>query len=219
MNDEYFIKAENYISELFVLNDTVLAATLQSVQDAGIHDIGVSPSQGKLLQLLARLCGAKKILEMGTFFGYSGIWLARALPADGQLITLEYDPQNAAFAEKNFKNAGLQNKIQIRTGNALEILPQLEAEGAGPFDMIFIDADKPPYAEYFRLALRLSRPGTLIIADNVVRHVFDPATPEDKKNGVIRFNQLIAESDAVSAVILQTVGSKEPDGMAIAIVN
>ncbi len=219
MNNEYFIKADNYISELFDLNDAALSATQQSIEDAGIHDISISPSQGKFLQLMARLCGAKKILELGTFFGYSAIWLARALPPDGKLISVEFDPANAAAAQKNINRSGLDQLVQIRSGSALDILPQLEIDNAGPFDMIFIDADKPAYAEYFRLALRLSRPGTLIIADNVIRHVFDPTTPDDKKNGVLRFNQLVAENDAVSAVIIQTVGCKTPDGMTIAVVN
>ena len=219
MDNSYFERADQYISDLLMAQDPVLAATQQSIIRSGMHDISVSPSQGKLLQVLATLCNAGKILELGTFFGYSAISLARALPAGGQLVTIEYDPAIAAIARTNFTNAGLGDKIQVRIGKALDILPLIAEEGIAPFDMIFIDADKESYPAYFEWALRLSRPGTLIVADNVIRHLYDPGTTEEKRAGVARFNQLLAESSAVTATIIQNVGIKEPDGMAIAVVK
>jgi predicted O-methyltransferase YrrM len=213
-----FISADRYTDALFP-EDKDLRNAAGSAVAAGLHDISVSHNQGRFLQVLARLCNAKKILELGTFVGYSAICLAKALPKDGQLLTIEYDASNAAIAQKNFDDAGLNKMITMRTGKAIDLLPEIEKAGEGPFDMIFIDADKPPYAEYFQWALRLSRPGTLIVVDNVVRHVFDPNTPEDKRAGVERFNKLLAECSAVTATIIQTVGAKEPDGMAIAVVN
>jgi caffeoyl-CoA O-methyltransferase len=147
--------------------------------------------------------------------------MARALPADGKLITLEADPKHAAVAQKNIERAGLASQVHIKTGKALDILPQLHAEGAGPFDMIFIDADKPPYTEYFQWALRLSRPGTLIVADNVIRDgkVLDENSTEPAVNGAQRFNKMLAANTAVTATILQMVGVKEYDGMALAVVK
>jgi len=216
MND-YLRQADQYITELLHLDDAALKATQQSVVQAWAHDIGVSPVQGNLLMVLAKMCGARKILEVGTFFGYSTQWLARALPADGQLITIEYDPQTAAHATENFKRAGLEHMVKQLTGDALDIMPGLKAEA--PFDLIFIDANKEPYAEYFELALRLSKPGTVIIADNVIRHLFDVESTPEKKEGVARFNRLLASCEAVDAAVFQWVGEKTPDGMAIALVK
>ena len=169
MNSELFENVDQYINDLFVDQDDVLTATEASLNEANIPPISISPNQGKFLQILARLCHAKKILEIGTLAGYSTIWLARALPLDGQLITLEFDPKHADVAHTNIIRAGLDSIVDIRVGRALDTLPLIEAEGIAPFDMIFIDADKPPYTEYFQWALRLSRPGTLIVADNVIR--------------------------------------------------
>lgn len=221
MNQQLFESVDNYIGDLFRDQDEALAATEQSIIDSGIPSISISPNQGKFLQLLARLCNAQKILEIGTLAGYSTIWLARALPNDGKLVTLEFDPKHAAVAEKNIANAGLASLVDIRIGKALDTLPQLAAEGAGPFDMIFIDADKSPYKEYFDWALRLSRPGTLIIADNVIREgkVLDKDHTDEMVKGVRRFNEALAANPAVTATIIQTVGAKEHDGMAIAIVK
>lgn len=221
MDQEIFEAVDQYIGNLFDDQDDVLLATEQSVTDSGIPPISVSPNQGKLLHLLARLCHAQKILELGTLAGYSTIWMARALPKNGQLVTLELDPKHASVAHKNIVRAGLDNIVNIRVGKALEILPQLKAEGISPFDMIFIDADKQPYTEYFEWALKLSRPGTLIIADNVIRagKVLDEASKDEMVTGVQRFNKALAANPAVTATIIQTVGAKEHDGMALAIVK
>jgi len=170
---------------------------------------------------MALVCRAKKILEIGTFGGYSTTWLAGALPADGKLITLEFDPMHWEKAKNNIRSAGLENKVDVRLGRALDLLPQIDEDGEGPFDMIFIDADKPPYAEYLDWAIRLGRPGTLIIADNVVRDgkVLDPASQDEKVQGVQRFNKHLSQNDRVVATILQMVGVKDHDGMAIAVVK
>ncbi|HUP11182.1 MAG TPA: O-methyltransferase [Niastella sp.] len=221
MNNETFESVDHYIGNLLAHEDDSLIAATQSLKEAGMPAISISPNQGKFLQVLALLCNAKNILELGTLAGYSTIWMARALPKDGKLITLEFDPKHAAVAQKNIERAGVAKQVQIKTGKALDILPQLHAEGAGPFDMIFIDADKPPYAEYFEWALKLSRPGTLIVVDNVIRDgkVLDEKSTDAAVNGAQRFNKVLGASSAVTATILQMVGVKEYDGMAIAVVN
>jgi caffeoyl-CoA O-methyltransferase len=181
--------------------------------------ISISPNQGKFLHMMALLCNAKRILEVGTLAGYSTIWMARALQDDGKLISLEYDPKHASVAQKNIDRAGLTSKVEIRVGKGLDLLPELKGEG--PFDMIFIDADKPPYAEYFQWALKLSRPGTLIIADNVIRDgkVLDATNGDEMVKGVHRFNKMLSQNKEVTATIMQMVGVKEYDGMALAIVR
>jgi caffeoyl-CoA O-methyltransferase len=221
MNQNLFAAVDHYISDLFEDQDSCLAATEQSIAEANIPSISISANQGKFLQLLARLTNAKKILEIGTLAGYSTIWLARALPQNGRLITLEYEPLHAEVAQKNIARAGLDRIVDIRVGKGLDLLLKLEAEGAGPFDMIFIDADKPPYKEYFDWALKLSRPGTLIVADNVIREgkVLEEKNSDEMVSGVKRFNKALAANPAVTATIIQTVGSKEHDGMALAIVK
>jgi len=221
MNNELFESVDHYISDLLAHEDEALTAATHSLKEAGMPAISVSPNQGKFLQLLALLCNAKNMLELGTLAGYSTIWMARALPKDGRLITLESDLKHAAVAQKNIDRAGLTAQVQIKTGKALDILPQLVADGAGPFDMIFIDADKPPYAEYFEWALRLSRPGTLIVADNVIRDgkVIDENNTEPAVGGARRFNAMLGANTAVTATILQMVGVKEYDGMALAVVK
>jgi caffeoyl-CoA O-methyltransferase len=221
MDTKLFEAVDEYISELFEHEDSSLAATEQSIKESNIPSISISPNQGKFLQMLARLNNAKKILEIGTLAGYSTIWLARALPKTGKLITLEYEPLHAQVAQKNIERAGLKSVVEIRIGKGLDLLPKLVEEGAGPFDMIFIDADKPPYKEYFDWSLKLSRPGTLIVADNVIREgkVLDEKSSDEMVSGVKRFNAALAVNPAVSATIIQTVGSKEHDGMALAIVN
>jgi caffeoyl-CoA O-methyltransferase len=221
MNNEIFGSVDHYISNLVGHEDEALIAATRSLKEAGMPAISVSPNQGKFLQVLALLCNAKNILELGTLAGYSTIWMARALPKDGRLITLEYDPKHAAVAQKNIERAGVADLVEIRTGKAIEILPQLHAGGAGPFDMIFIDADKPPYADYFEWSLKLSRPGTLIVVDNVIRDgkVLNENSTDAAVNGAHRFNKVLGASTAVTATILQMVGVKEYDGMAIAVVN
>ena len=221
MTQQLFESVDHYINNLLVEEDEALRAVEASIKENDIPQISISPNQGKFLQILAKLCNAKKILEVGTLAGYSTIWLGRALSQGGRLISLEFDPKHAAVAKQNINHAGLASIVDIRIGKAIESLPQLEREGAGPFDMIFIDADKSPYAEYFQWALRLSRPGTLIIADNVIREgkVLDTASTDEMVKGVQRFNEVLAKTTSVTATIIQTVGTKEHDGMAIAIVN
>jgi len=221
MDQHLFEATDQYISDLFIKPDAALDAAEQSHKLENIPLISVSPNLGKLLHLFAKLVHAKKILEVGTLAGYSTIWMAKALPADGKLISLEIDPHHADVARKNIDLAGLSSKVEVRVGKAMDSLSRLAEENAGPFDMIFIDADKPPYTEYFEWALKLSRPGTLIIADNVIREgkVLDPNHTDPMVKGAQRFNQALAASTHVSATILQTVGVKEYDGMAIAIVE
>jgi caffeoyl-CoA O-methyltransferase len=221
MNQPLFETVDQYISNLLGYEDEALKAATRSLSEANMPAISISPNQGKLLQVFARLVNAKNILELGTLAGYSTIWMARALPKDGRLITLEADPKHAEVAKQNIARAGLAEQVEIRVGKALDILPQLQAEGAGPFDMIFIDADKPPYAEYFQWALRLSRPGTLIVADNVIREgkVLSEVPADEMVAGAQRFNNVLGASEAVTATIVQMVGMKEHDGMALAVVK
>jgi caffeoyl-CoA O-methyltransferase len=221
MDQKVFEAVDKYISDLFIPPDEALTAAERSHLQENIPLINVSPNLGKLLHLFVKLKKAKKILELGTLAGYSTIWMAKALPEDGRLISLEIDPRHAEVARKNIERAGLSSKVEIRVGKAIELLPQLLKEKAGPFDMIFIDADKPPYTEYFELSLKLSRPGTLIIADNVIRDgkVLDQNHDDPMVKGAQRFNKALAANRDVSAIILQTIGVKEYDGMAIAVVS
>ena len=221
MTQEQWTAVDRYLNELLVRPDAVLDAALQASAGAGLPPINVSPSQGKLLWMLARVQGARAILEIGTLGGYSTIWLARALPENGRLITLESEPMHADVARANIARAGLAKLVEVRVGRAQETLPQLAAQGSGPFDLIFIDADKVSYAEYFAWALKLSRRGSLIIADNVVRKgaVANPASEDANVQGVRRFNEVLAAESRVSATAIQTVGSKGYDGFAIALVQ
>lgn len=216
-----FEQTDQYIARLFNDEDEILKQTIESLDKENIPQISVSPNQGKLLQILAGLCNAKKILELGTLGGYSTIWLARALPGNGKIVTVEYEQHHANVAQQNINKAGLADKVDIRVGKAMDILEELINNNEGPFDMIFIDADKPPYTEYFQLALQLSRPGTLIICDNVIREgkVLDENNTEEPVKGVQRFNEMLAKNERVTATIFQTVGAKEHDGMAIAVVK
>jgi caffeoyl-CoA O-methyltransferase len=221
MENKIFEKVDNYISNLFAQDDKALSDSIKALEIQNITNISITATQGKLLQVIATLCNAKKILELGTLAGYSTIWLARTLPENGKLITIEFDADHAKMARMNIDNAGLLTKVEIRVGNALDILPKLEQEKQGPFDMIFIDADKEPYAEYLHWALRLSRPGTVIVADNVIRNgaILDTNSNDKDVQGVQRFNKMLAECSNVTAIILQTVGIKEYDGIAIAVVK
>ncbi len=221
LNQESLEKTDRYISALLAPEDDALQAVVQSLTEAGMPQISVSANQGKFLQMLAVLCNARRILELGTLGGYSTIWMARGLPDDGKLVSIELDPDYAAVAQKNIARAGVSSRVDIRVGNAIKLMPELIGAGEPAFDMIFIDADKPPLTEYFHLALQLSRPGTLIVADNVIREgkVLDPDSPDEKVQGVQRFNQMLAGDSRVTATILQTVGVKEWDGMALAVVK
>jgi predicted O-methyltransferase YrrM len=221
MNLEHWTAVDRYITDRLVAPDRDLEAALQTSAEAGLPPINVAPNQGKLLQLLATMQGARKILEIGTLGGYSTIWLARALPANGRLVTLEAEPLHAKIAHKNIAGAGLEKIVEVRLGPALETLKQLVLEKRGPFDFIFIDADKENYPDYFIWSLKLSRRGTCIIADNVVRNgaVIDPAHEDPRVQGVRRFNDLLAAEPRVTATTLQTVGSKGYDGFTMAIVT
>ncbi|HEX5152584.1 MAG TPA: O-methyltransferase [Parafilimonas sp.] len=220
MTQELFEAVDQYICKLFAAEDDALQAVVESIEKNNIPQISISASQGKFLQVLVKLCRAKTILEIGTLAGYSTIWMARGLPADGKLISLEYEQLHADVASENIKRAGLANMVEIRVGKGLDLLPILQQENQ-VFDMIFIDADKPPYAEYFEWALKLSHPGTLIIADNVIRagKILNEAEEDEMVKGVHRFNKLLAATKEVTACIIQNVGEKEHDGMAIAVVN
>lgn len=215
---ELWTAVDDYIDGLFVPPDAALDAALADARAAGLPPINVAPNQGKLLMLLAKAVGARRILEIGTLAGYSTIWLARALPADGVVITLEADPRHAEVARANLARAGCGN-VEVRLGDAAETLPTLEDEA--PFDLVFIDADKEGYPTYFDWSMRLSRPGTLIVADNVIRAggVVDPDTDDARVLGVRRFNELVAADPRVSATAVQTVGSKGHDGFTLAVVR
>lgn len=219
-HQESWTAADRYITDLFLAPDAALEAALAASAAEGLPSIAVTPSQGKLLHLLAKAQGARRILELGTLGGYSAIWLARALPPGGRLITLEADPRHARVARGNLARAGLEPVVELRLGPALETLPRLVEEGAAPFDLIFIDADKPSYPEYLGWALRLSRPGTVILADNVVRKgaVAGGTAGDANVEGARRFNALLAAEPRVSATVIQTVGEKGHDGFAYAVV-
>ena len=221
MENDLFLAVDNYIAGLFAKEDEALKSARAAIADADLPDMSISANQGSFLQLLARLIRAQRILEIGTFAGYSTIWLARSLAKTGRLITLEFDPKHAALAQANINRAGLADVVDLRIGRGLDLLPILEKEPTGPFDMIFIDADKPPYAEYFQWALRLSKPGTLLVFDNVIREgkVLDENTDDEKVAGVQRLNHLLATDTRTYATIITTIGTKYYDGMAIAVVN
>jgi predicted O-methyltransferase YrrM len=220
MTQQLFEAVDQYICKLFAPADEALQAVVESIEKNNIPQISISASQGKFLQVLVKLCRAKTILEIGTLAGYSTIWMARGLPADGKLISLEYEQLHADVAGENIKRAGLTSLVEIRVGKGLDLLPILQQENK-IFDMIFIDADKPPYAEYFEWALQLSHPGTLIVADNVIRggKILNETAEDEMVKGVHRFNKLLAATKEVTACIIQNVGEKEHDGMAIAVVN
>lgn len=221
MIQDQWTAVDNYITDLFVPSDEALDAALQAAADAGLPSIQVAPNQGKLLFILARAVGARSILEIGTLGGYSTIWLARALPSDGTLISLEVDPKHAEVARANLARAGLGNVAEVRVGRALDTLPALAAEKRSPFDLVFIDADKVNTAAYFQWALKLTRRGSLIITDNVVRNgaVADAASQDKNVQGVRHFNDVMAAEPRVTAIAIQTVGSKGYDGLAIALVT
>jgi predicted O-methyltransferase YrrM len=213
-------EVERYFDGLLIPADPVMDAVLEESSSAGLPPINVTPSQGRLLWLLARVQASRRVLEIGTLGGYSAIWLARALPAGGRLVTLEVDPKAAKVARTNIKKAGLSDVVEVRLGPALETLPKLEAGREGPFDLTFIDADKPNNPDYFGWALKLSRPGGLIIVDNVVREgeVVDRANRDPNVLGVRRLAELLHKEKRVSATTIQTVGSKGYDGFTIALV-
>ncbi|HXC45694.1 MAG TPA: O-methyltransferase [Solirubrobacteraceae bacterium] len=227
MDQDLWSAVDDYMVEHLLSPTPYLEAALAANEAAGLPPIAITPNQGKLLELLARIHGARSILELGTLGGYSTIWLARALPQDGRLITLERDPDYARLAGANIANAGFADMVQVRVGPALQTLPELHSEGAGPFDLIFIDADKQNYPGYLEWSLELSRVGTVIIGDNVVRAgaILDPdaETPDFGDGGVAagvrRFYEMLAHEPRVSATAIQTVGAKGHDGFAVGLVT
>ncbi|MBO0707141.1 MAG: O-methyltransferase [Candidatus Dormibacteraeota bacterium] len=221
MNDRSWEAIDQYFSSALGTSDPVLDGALERSRRAGLPPIQVSPNQGRLLWLLARAIGARMVLEIGTLGGYSAIWLARALPSVGRLVTLEVDPRHAAVARANLAEAGLGRIAEVLEGDATESLRRLHAQGATPFDLIFIDANKDAYDTYLELALRLAHPGTVLVADNVVRGgaVADPGSRDPDVQGVRRFATLLGSLHDVDATAIQTVGVKGYDGFVVALVT
>ncbi len=221
MDTSVFGKVDQYINRLFVKEDEALLHTKQSIIENGLPSISISENQGKLLHVLAKTKNPSKILEIGTLGGYSTIWLARALAPGGAMISLELDQHHADVANANLAAAGLSKSVTVRVGSALDELPKMVEEQVGPFDVIFIDADKEPYAAYLQWSLKLSAPGTLIIVDNVVREgaILNEKSEDPELKGVQKFIRLLSETPGITATITQTVGSKYHDGIALAVVN
>lgn len=217
MSQKTWTAVDDYLDGLIVRPDAALAAALEASHAAGLPEIAVTAAQGKLLELLARAMGARRILEIGTLGGYSTIWLARSLPAGGRLITLEYSAKHAEVARANFAHAGLAEVAEVRVGPGLELMPAL----TGPFDFFFIDANKEGYPDYFRACLGLSRPGSVMVFDNVIRDgkVIDAATSDPLVRGVRQLYEDIAAEPRVSATAVQTVGTKGYDGFCMVVVD
>lgn len=220
MTPEIWAAVDDYFGGLLFNEDAALEAAIEASAAAGLPPIQVSPAQGKFLHLLARMIGARSVLEIGTLGAYSTIWLARALPEEGRVVTLEINPKHAEVSLRNLARAGVANKVDLRLGKALETLPQIEAEGRGPFDLIFIDANKSEMAEYFGWALKLARRGSVIFSDNVVRKgaVLDANSEDVDIQGVRRFVDMASTEKRVSSVVLQNVGGKGYDGFAVSLV-
>lgn len=216
---------DSYFSEILVHGDDALSQALESTTTAGMPHIEVSPTQGKMLMLLAQIRGARTVLEIGTLAGYSTIWLARGIPDDGRVVTLEFSPEHAAVARKNIERAGVAEKVSILVGPALDTLPALEAAGlaedAGAFDLVFIDADKVNNPHYVQWALKLTRPGSVIVIDNVVRDgsVLDSDSSDPDLQGTRAALELLGRDPRLEATVIQTVGSKGWDGFALAVVK
>jgi len=221
MSERRWRAVDAYFSETIVGRDSVLEAALKANAAADLPSIDVSPAQGKLLTLIARMAGARKALEIGTLGGYSTICIARALPREGRLLSIEYNDKHAQVARANIARAGLADRVEVRAGAALNILPKIEAEGLGPFDFVFIDADKSNNANYLSWAMRLSRPGIAIVVDNVVRdgRIADAASRDPDVIGTRRMFEMIAREPRLQATAIQTVGDKGWDGFALAIVD
>lgn len=221
MTLDQWTRVDDYLASVLVPDDPAFAAALGASEAAGLPAIHVSPLQGRLLHLFARMVGARRILEIGTLGGYSTIWLAKALPDGGRVVTLEADPHCAAVARANFAAAGVAPRVDLREGLALDLLPGVAADGLGPFDLVFIDADKPSNPEYLAWALRLSRPGTVIVCDNVIRDgaVADADSADARVQGVRRMFAEAAGEPRLLGTALQTVGEKGYDGFALYLVR
>lgn len=217
MSEQQWNVVDRYLGEHLLRPDPVLDDALRDSDAAGLPAINVAPNQGKFLHLLTLIAGARRVLEIGTLGGYSTIWLARALPADGRLVTLEADPAHAEVATANLRRAGLLDRVDVRVGAALDTLPQLQ----GPFDLVFIDADKPSNRDYVGWALRLARRGTVIVVDNVVRggRVIDATTGDAAVDGTRRLFEYVATEPRLTATAVQTVGGKGYDGFLLAVVT
>jgi len=214
------VKVDRYIEHLFNPHDEALAQNLQNAQAADLPTINVSPNEGKLLYLLTKMTGAKRVLEIGTLGGYSTTWLARALPADGKVITLELDQKHAEVARKNFDRAGVANRVEVRVGRAVDSLRHMIDQHETPFDLIFIDADKAGYVEYLDLSLQLARPGTVILADNLIRNgrVMDERPQDDSSRGAQAYNRALAANQRLESIILPII-RENLDGLSISIVK
>lgn len=221
MTEELWAQVDDYTNGLLVEQDAALKTAAKASAEAGLPEIAVAPNQGKLLHLLALANGADRILEIGTFGGYSTIWLGRALTEDGKLVTCEAEPSFAARAKSNIEAAGIADRVDLRIGKALDTLPVIEAEGIGPFGLVFIDADKANIPEYFDWALRLTRRGSVIVVDNVVLQGLVTAadSPNPAVQGVRRFHERLAAEPRVSATTVQTVGGRGHDGFTFALVT
>lgn len=218
---DLYAHVDDHLEGLFGPPDPALEAATRRAEEAGIPSINVSPAIGRFLHVMALSCRARRILEVGTLAGYSTIWLARALPDDGELVTLELDPHHAEVARRNLADADVVDRVEVRVGPAIDTLAALEEEDVAPFDLVFIDADKAPYADYLEASLRLSHPGTVIVADNVVRRGAVALGPSDDPSvtGVQRFARQVATDERVTASFVQQVGTKGHDGMCIAVVR
>lgn len=220
MNQKVWEAVDQYLDKMLIPPDPAMKDALAAATKAKLPAIQVSSMQGKMLHLMALMTGARKILEIGTLGGYSTIWMARALPEGGRIVTLEADPKHAEVARKNFARAGVESKVELRLGKALDTLPQIAADGIGPFDMFFIDANKSNMPEYFEWSLKLAHKGSVIIADNVVREgaVLDAKSKDADIQGVRRFLEMVGKEKRVSGTVLQTVSTKSYDGFATILV-
>jgi predicted O-methyltransferase YrrM len=221
MSDPRWSAVDDFVADHLLGGDPVLEAALSANAAAGLPPIDVSAAQGKLLHLFARMMGARRILEVGTLGGYSTIWLARALPDGGSLVTLELEPRHADVARANIARAGLADRVEIRVGPAADSLATMVAAGEGPFDLVFIDADKPSNTLYLRAALAMTRPGSVIVVDNVVREggILDPSSNDPRIQGTRALFEAVAAEPRLSATAVQTVGAKKWDGFLLAVVN
>lgn len=220
MTETIFEKVDHYLSEIFSLEDDILKDTESSIIENGMPEHSVSSNQGQFLYLLAKMCHAKNIIEIGTLGGYSSIWLGRAINGQGKVISIEIDKDFAEVAKRNIEKAGLTNTVEVKTGRALDVLNQIDLKGK-PVDLFFMDADKPNYVAYFDWALKNARKGSLIIADNVIREgkVLDQNSTDEKVVGVRAYNQMLAKNNKVVSSVLQQVGIKDYDGIAISLVK
>jgi predicted O-methyltransferase YrrM len=221
MTDNLWTKVDDYVVGLLSPSDSVLDQALADSDAGGLPQISVAPNQGKFLEILAAIHGSKRILEIGTLGGYSTIWLARALPPEGRLVSLELEQHHADVARKNLERAGFAAQVEVRVGPAVQTLRALISADVEPFDFIFIDADKEGYPDYLELSLALSGPGTLIVADNVVRdgEVVDPMSSDERVQGVRTFLEMAAGEPKLHGTVIQTVGSKGYDGFALFVVD